>query len=72
MVNHDQKDIKTIREGKVSDQITRDLLEGVRAGGRNRKERGARWMCVDLVLLTSGTSTDIASNVRGKAWPPKF
>ena len=51
MVNHDQKGIKIIGEGKVGDEITGDLLEGAGAGGCNREERGPRRMGVDLVLL---------------------
>ena len=51
MVDHDQKGIKTIRKGKVSDQITGDLLKGARAGGWNGEKWGSRWMGIDLVLL---------------------
>ena len=51
MVDHDQKSIKTIGKGEVSDQITGDLLEGTGAGGRNREEWGSRRMGVDFVLL---------------------
>ena len=72
MVDHDQKGIKTIREGKVSDQITGDLLKGVRAGGQNGEKWGTGWVSVDLVLLARGASLDITANVRGEAWPPKF
>ena len=72
MVDHNQKGIKTIRKGEVGDQITRDLLEGAGAGGRNREERGVRWMGVDLVLLARGTAADITPDIRGKARPPKL
>ena len=72
MVDHDQKGIKTIRKGEVGDQITRDLLEGAGAGGRNREERGVRQMGVDLMLLACGTSSDITPDVGGKARPPKL
>ena len=72
MVDHDQKGIKTIRKGEVGDQITRDLLEGAGAGGRNREERGARRMGVDLILLARGTPADITADVRGEARPPKL
>ena len=51
MVDHNQKGIKTIRKGKVGDQITGDLLKGARAGGQNGEEWGLRRMGVDLVLL---------------------
>ena len=72
MVDHDQKGIKTIRKGKVGDEVTGDLLEGTGAGGWNGKERGSGWMGIDLVLLAQGTAVDITANVRGEAWPPKF
>ena len=51
MVNHDQKGIKTIGKGKVGDEVTGDLLEGVGAGGWNGEEWGPGWMGVDFVLL---------------------
>ena len=72
MVDHDQKGIKTIGTGEVSDQIAGDLLEGAGAGGRDREEWGSRWMGVDLVLLARGASSDITADVRGKARPPKL
>ena len=72
MVNHDQKGIKTTRKGKVSDQITGDLLKGAGAGGQDGKQWGSRWMGIVLVLLAGGTSADITVNVRGEAWPPKL
>ena len=72
MVNHNQKGIKTIRKGKVSDQIAGDLLKGAGAGGWNGEEWGSGWMGVDLVLLARGTSVDKTVNVRGKAWLPKL
>ena len=72
MVDHDQKGIKTVGKGKVSDEITGDLLEGARAGGRNGEEWGSRRMGVSFVLLARCTSADIAANVRGEAGPPKL
>ena len=72
MVNHDQKGIKTIRKGKIGDEITGELLEGTGAGRWNREERGSGQMGVHLVLLARGTAADVTANVRGKARPPKF
>ena len=72
MVDHDQKGIKTVGKREVGDEITGDLLEGARAGGWNREERGPRWMGVYFVLLARCASADIAAYVRGKAGPPKF
>ena len=69
---HDQKGIKTIGKGEVSDQITGDLLKGVGARGWNGKKWGAGRVSADLVLLARGTSLDITTNVRGEAQPPKF
>ena len=72
MVDHDQKGIKTAGKGKVGDEIAGDLLEGARAGGWNREERGSRRMGVNFVLLAQRASADIAANVRGEAGPPKL
>ena len=72
MVDHNQKGVKTIGKGKVGDEITGDLLEGAGAGGWNGEEWGSGWMSVHLVLLARGTAADVAANIRGKAWPPKF
>ena len=72
MVDHDQKGIKTIRKGKVGDQITGDLLKGAGAGGWNGEKWGSRWMGIGFVLLARGTPTDITANIRGEAWLPKL
>ena len=72
MVNHDQKGIKTIQKGQVSDQITGDLLKGAGARGWNGEKWGTGWVSVDFVLLTRGATSDITPNIRGKAQPPKF
>ena len=72
MVDHNQKGVKTVRKGKVGDEVTGDLLEGAEAGGRNGEEWGSGQMGVYFMLLARGTSADITANVRGEAWPPKF
>ena len=51
MVDHDQNGIKTIRKGKVSDQIAGDLLKGAGTGGWNGEKWGARQMGIGFVLL---------------------
>ena len=72
MVDHDQKGIKTIGKGKVSDEITGELLEGAGTGGWNGEKRWSGQMGIGFVLLARGTSVDITVDVRGEAWPPKF
>ena len=72
MVDHNQKGIKTIRKGKVGDQIAGDLLKGAGAGGWNGEKWGSRQVGIGFVLLAQGTSTDITADVRGKAWPPEL
>ena len=72
MVDHDQKGIKTIGQGKVSNQITGELLEGAGTGGWNGRQWGSGWMGVDLVLLAGGASLDKTANVGGEAWSPKL
>ena len=72
MVDHDQKSIKAIGKGEVGDEITGDLLEGAGAGGRNGKEWGSGWMGIHFVLLARSAAADVATDIRGKARPPKF
>ena len=72
MVDHDQKGIKTIRKGKVGDQIAGDLLKGAGAGGWNGEKWGSRQVGIGFVLLAQGTSTDITADVRGETWLPKL
>ena len=72
MVNHDQKGIKTIREWEVGDQIARDLLEWMRTREGDRKEWGVRGVCINLVLLTSNTTTNILADKGCESQPPEF
>ena len=46
MVYHDQKTVKAVREGKVRDQITGNLLEGAGARGGDWTEQRNGGMCV--------------------------
>ena len=72
MVDHNQNGIKTIRKGKVGDQVIGDLLKWVGIGGWNGEKWGLGWVCIDFVLLAGGTPTDITLDIRSEAWPPKF
>ena len=72
MVDHDQKGIEAGGDRKVSDEVTRELLEGAGCG---RADGGEWWngrMGIGLVLLASSTACDILVNVGGKAGPPEF
>ena len=46
MVDHDQQEIKAGGSGEVSDQVTRDLLEGARGMRSDQSERGNSGMCI--------------------------
>ena len=72
MVDHDQKGIKAVGKGEVSDKVTGDLLKGAGARGWNGEKWGPRWMGIDLILLAGGTPANITVDIRGEAWPPKF
>ena len=72
MVYHDQKGIKASGRGKVSDKVTRDLLEGVGCRGVNGGEQGNSGMHVSFVLLVGCTPLNVLVDVRGQAGPPEF
>ena len=72
MVDHNQQGVKTIGKGKVSDRVTGDLLEWMRAGGRNRQKRGFGGMRVDFVLLAGSASLHIAADIGSQTRPPEF
>ena len=72
MVDHDQKGIKTVREGKVGDQIAGDLLKGTGAGRWDGEKWGSGWVSIDLVLLERSTAPDVTVDVGGEAQPPKL
>ena len=46
MVDHDQQRVKTRGGGEVGDEVTRDLLEGMRGMGPDQGERGNGGVCV--------------------------
>ena len=72
MVDHDQQRVKARRKRKVGDQITGDLLEGVRCVGHDQGERRDSGVGVCLVLLACGTAFDIFAHKLCKARPPKL
>ena len=63
MVDHDQQGIEARGDREVSDEVTRDLLEGV----RYMRFDGDKWrnggICIQLVLLTCSTAVNIFSYV---------
>ena len=72
MVNHDQKRVKAIEEGKVSDEITGDLLEQAGSNWANESEGGNGEMCVGFIFLTNGATFNIFMHEGSKAGPPKL
>ena len=72
MVDHDQKRVEAVGEGKVGDKITGDLLEragGSRANGGEGRNSG---MCVEFILLTNGASLNIFAHEGSEAKLPEF
>ena len=72
MVNHDQQRVKAGGKGKVSDEVTGDLLEGARSMGFDQGEWGNGGVCVGLVLLAQGAAFDIFSHELCETRPPEF
>ena len=72
MVDHDQEGIKAGGRGKVGDEVTKDLLEGIGYRGANGGEQGNSGMCVCLILLTGCAAFNIFMNIRGQPRPPEF
>ena len=71
MVDHDHDRIKTCREGKVSDEIDRELLERKQNRGQDRTEWRNSRVCVDLVLLACHTASNEMFDEGEEAWPPE-
>ena len=72
MVNHDQKRVKAIGRGKISDEIAGDLLEWVSGDGVNRSEGGNSRVHVGFVLLENSATINIFMNKGSEARPPEF
>ena len=72
MVDHDQQRVKAGGKGKVGDQVTGNLLEGVRRMGLDQGEWGNGGVRVRLVLLACGTALNIFAHKMCETRPPKF
>ena len=72
MVDHDQQRIEAGGKGEVSDEVTRDLLEGARCMGFDRGERGNSGVHVGLILLAQGTAFNVLLHELCETWPPEF
>ena len=62
MVNHNQQRVKARGGGEVSDEATRDLLEGARGAGLDQGKQRDGGVCVGLVLLAHGTALNVLSH----------
>ena len=72
VVNYNQQGIKAVGQGKVSDEVTRDLLEGVRGmEGDQRQGRDSR-MGVGFSLLAGTTVFNIPVDEVSESGPPEF
>ena len=72
MVYHDQERIKARGDGKVSDEITGDLLEWARSERLDRRQWRYVGVSVGFVLLALSAAFDILADKGSKAWPPEF
>ena len=72
MVNHNQQGIEAGGDGKIDDEVTRDLLKGAQGMGLDWGKQRDCGMCVRLVLLACGTAFDILPYVLCETQPPKF
>ena len=72
MVDHNQKRVKAREGWQVSDEVTRDLLEGLRGKGLDRSERWNSGVGVQLVLLAGSAPFNIMLDELDKIRPPKF
>ena len=72
VVHHNQERVKTRGGGKVSDEVTKNLMEGERGGGGNGSGRRSGGVRIRFVLLTSGAASNEGANIGGEAWPPKL
>ena len=70
MVYHDQNRIIAVGDRKVCNEVHGDLLEGVTAFGRGRGKWGVGGVGVDLIGLTSGTTSDKFLDEGGYTRPP--
>ena len=69
MVNHNHDRVKTIDQRKVSDEVDREVLEGVRA---LKGKGGDGWDCrmgEDLVCLANCAARNVFPDIGGKASP---
>ena len=72
MVDHDQQRIKARGSREVGDQVTRDLLEGTRGMRLDWGEWGDSGVCVQLVLLASGTAINVLAHELCETQPLEF
>ena len=69
MVDHGQQRVKARGDGKVSDEVTRDLLEGARGMGFYQSEQGHSGVSVQFVLLAHDIAFDIFAHKLYKTQP---
>ena len=72
MIDHDQERVKAKGHRQVSDEVTRDLLEGSRGKGSDRGERWNGGMGIQLILLAGSASFDILPDKLHETRPPEF
>ena len=72
MVDHDHDRIKPRRRREISDEVHGQLLKGESDLGPDGKERRDSQVCVGLILLTDGATSNEVLYEGGKAQPPEI
>ena len=72
MVDHNQQRIEAGGSREVGDQVTGDLLEGVRCTGFDWGERGNSGVCIHRVLLAHGAAFNILAYEMCETRPPEL
>ena len=70
MVNHDQQRVIIMGRQEISNQVDRQLLKWVDAGGGEGGEHRDSWVGINLHLLAEGTARDEMTNKGGHTRPP--
>ena len=72
MVDHDHDRIKTRRGGEVGDEVDRELFKRERDIGLDWEKRWDNRVCIGLVLLANGATSDKVLYEGGETWPPEI
>ena len=72
MVDHDHDRIKSRRRREVGNEVNGQLFKRERYSGRDREQRWDNRVCVGLVLLANGATSDKVLHEGGETRPPEI